>query len=185
MVYLGCAAFLAFFWGDINDWKLHQKWLSWLFPAGVVLLAISVIAQSSISKGLIHVLWIQILVLGFGAFSLWMLIKCLFFSFPAKDAYIEPGKTRAVCTDGQYGICRHPGVWWLFFLMLSLNIAAGLPLSSLMIYTVLNLLLVLFEDRIVFPSVLSGYVQYCRKVPMLVPCFNHAGMHSEQEMEKK
>lgn len=69
--------------------------------------------------------------------------------------------------------------------MLSLTLAAGFPLSSLIVYTGLNLLLVLFEDRVVFPSVLSGYEQYCRKVPMLLPRLHHSGMHSEQEMEKK
>lgn len=98
-----------------------------------------------------------------------MLVKSLIFSFPAADAYIEPGKLRATYIGGNYAICRHPGFWWPLFFMGGLTLAAGLPVRSLILFTVCNFALILFEDILIFPAVLSGYVEYKAQVPMLIP----------------
>ncbi len=172
MTLLGVFAFVCFFIADCNDWKIHTKYLSWLFMFGALILLISTVFQFSFQTAPIQTLLPRIIVLILSTGCLIMLIRCLFFSFPAKDAYVEPGKQRAVYTGGDYAYCRHPGFWWLLFVMLGLYLGAGLPLFSFASYTICNFILILFEDRFVFPSVLSGYEQYKKKVPMLVPVKN-------------
>lgn len=169
MTLLGILGFICFFTADFNDRKIHEKLLSWFFSCGAVLLAIAVLLQLSFQDAALHGFWLTALILLLSAGCFIMLIKCLFFSFPAADAYCEPGKIRPVYDKGMYGFCRHPGFWWMLFLMIGLSLIAGFPVGSLAIYTLCNLLLILYEDRIVFPEILSGYEQYKKRVPFLIP----------------
>ena len=47
--------------------------------------------------------------------------------------------------------------------------AFGLPLSFALLCTGLNVALVVFEDRRVFPARLAGYDDYRRTTPFLLP----------------
>jgi protein-S-isoprenylcysteine O-methyltransferase Ste14 len=165
---LGLLAFALFFLSDYNDLLLHRRWLTVCFPAGGALLGAAVFFQLAPGRApLSGALRWAVLVLGAG-FAL-LLIYTLFFAFSAADAYASPGKRRRVCVTGVYAICRHPGVLWLLGLMLCLHAGGGLPLSAVAAYTALNILLVLFEDRLVFPRLLDGYEEYRRTTPFLLP----------------
>ena len=173
MTLLGILGFICFFIADFNDRKMHEKLLSWSFSCGAVMLAAAVLLQLSfLQDTVLHGFWLIALILLLSAGCFIMLIKCLFFSFPASDAYCEPGKIRPVYDKEMYGICRHPGFWWMLFLMIGLSLIAEFPVSSLVIYTICNLLLILYEDRIVFPEILSGYEQYKKRVPFLIPALS-------------
>ena len=58
---------------------------------------------------------------------------------------------------------------WFVGLYGCLWVAAGLPLWEAAVYSGLNVLLVLFEDRCVFPARLEGYREYQRTTPFLLP----------------
>jgi len=150
MTLLGILGFICFFTADFNDRKMHEKLLSWFFPCGAVLLAIAVLLQLSFQDAALHGFWLTTLILLLSAGCFIMLIKCLFFSFPAADAYCEPGKIRRVYDMGMYGFCRHPGFWWMLFLMIGLSLIAGFPVGSLAIYTLGNLLLILMKIELYF-----------------------------------
>lgn len=47
--------------------------------------------------------------------------------------------------------------------------AAGFPPEANALFTALNVALVVFEDRMVFPTVLAGYCEYRRVTPFLIP----------------
>lgn len=165
---IGCLAFVLMALGDCNDWKWHSRILRVLFPSGLLLLFFSTICLIQIN---IHKL---LSVTGFlftclFLFSLSMIIYTLFFLVPAKDAYITQEKQRPVCRKGFYSLCRHPGFWWFFLLYLSLFGAFGIPVTAALLFSGLNLLLIIFEDCLVFPASLAGYRIYKKETPFLIP----------------
>lgn len=157
----GCAAFALFFLGDWNDWKWGRRTLRLCFPAGLLLLAGATVSQCREGR----LTW-QLIP---AALFLGLLIHTLFFAFPTEDAYIRQGKGRPACTTGVYALCRHPGVLWFIGLYLCLWQGVALPLHSALLYCGLNLLLILFEDRCVFPTNLEGYRAYRETTPFLIP----------------
>lgn len=169
-VWWGVLAFAMFFLGDWNDWKWGRPALRLLFPLGLAVLA-------GVTAGLIgaaapcSALWGRIACFAGAAASLALLVYTLFFALPAGDAYMRQEGLRPVCTTGVYALCRHPGFWWLLILYLCLRGSLGVPLSAAALYTALNFLLVLFEDVCVFPARLSGYREYRRNTPFLLPRF--------------
>ena len=87
-----------------------------------------------------------------GALFLLLLVRTLFFAFPAEEAYARQDTGRPACTRGVYALCRHPGVLWLAGLCLCLWGGFGLPFFTVILVTALNLGLVAFEDCRVFPA---------------------------------
>jgi len=76
-----------------------------------------------------------------------------------------------IVSSGTYGLCRHPGFWWLTFLVLAIGALKGLnayfaPVSMTIF---LDLLLILFQDRYTFPKVFPRYDDYKESVPFLLP----------------
>lgn len=165
-IFLGVCAFALFFLSDYNDWKLAKPWLKGCFPLGVVLLAAATVwgANAPHLTG-----WPRGLFFAFAALFGGLLVYTLFFALPATASYTRPGEARAVVARGPYALCRHPGVLCFMGLYACLWLAAGLPLWEAAVYSGLNVLLVLFEDRCVFPSRLTGYDAYRRTTPFLLP----------------
>ena len=165
---LGLCAFALFFLSDYNDWKLRRRQLKLCFPLGSVLLAAAVWlrwghAAPVVSGGFRGVLFLL------SVLFLALLVYTLFFAIPLEASYARPGEKRSVCTTGVYALCRHPGVLWFAGLFACLWLAAGLPLMDAVAYCILNVLLVWFEDRCVFPELLEGYGAYQADAPFLIP----------------
>ena len=176
---LGFCAFVAFFLGDYNDWKWGIRKLRLCFPVGVFLLTAGTIWMAAegapLNKGVLRGMMMVLAVIFF-----LLLIRALFFALPAKASYTRPGERRPVRRSGMYALCRHPGVLWLGGLYLCLWTAMGVPLWAGVTYIGLDVLLVLFEDRWVFPAMLDGYPEYRKETPFLIPtadsvraCVNH------------
>ena len=96
-------------------------------------------------------------------------VYTLFFALPVEASYASPGEKRPACTTGVYALCRHPGVLWFAGLYGCLALAAGLPLWEAAVLSAMNVGLVAFEDRCVFPARLEGYGAYQASTPFLVP----------------
>lgn len=165
---LGICAFGLFFASDYNDWRLSLRWGKLLFPAGMVLLCTGTVLEAwmrpSIASG-----WLRGCVLVLAAAFVALLVYTLFFALPVEASYARPGEKRPACTTGVYALCRHPGVLWFAGLYLCIWLGFGLPLWEAVLYSGLNVLLVLFEDRCVFPARLGGYERYQRTTPFLIP----------------
>lgn len=78
---------------------------------------------------------------------------------------------RGTVKSGSYGLCRHPGFWWLSFFSLSVAILRGLDLYifSISLMIGLDLLLIVIQDKYVFPRLFTGYDAYRKEIPFLVP----------------
>ena len=86
---------------------------------------------------------------------------------------------KELVTTGAYALCRHPSVWLMFFLSMLLVPAAGFPLLYAAAYSLIGLLLAVYEDINVFPVLMRGYDSYKKTTPFLFPtresirlCFN-------------
>ena len=164
MLYLGFAAFALFFLGDWNDWRLKRNWLRPCFFVGVALLVVSTvglcIGRGSALPVLFRVIF-GILALIFGALTLYAVLSVAF----------KTGKSteKKVCTDGLYALCRHPGVLFFVPLYFCLWLSCGLPIYAAAIFCLLNGLLIVFEDVLVFPALLDDYDRYKLQVPFIIP----------------
>lgn len=164
MLYLGFAAFALFFIGDWNDWRLKRKWLRPCFFIGVVLLVISTVGLCIGRRSALPVLFrvvFGILALIFGAITLYAVL-----SVACKTGKSQEKK---VFTGGLYALCRHPGVLPFIPLYLCLWLSFGLPIYAAALFCLLNGLLVIFEDVLVFPALLEDYDRYKLQVPFLIP----------------
>lgn len=167
-VLLGVCAFALFFFSDYNDWRLARRSLRWCFPIGALLLSAATILGAGRGPSPLAG-WPRALFFLLAAVFLALLVYTLFFALPASASYARPGEERAVVATGPYALCRHPGIWLLAGLYACLCACTGLPLWEAALYSGLNVGLVLFEDRCVFPSKLAGYGAYCRTTPFLLP----------------
>ena len=165
---LGICAFVLFFISDYNDWRLSRRELKFCFPAGAAALFVATVLEArrgaSPAGG-----WLRGLLFALAAVFLALLVYTLFFALPVEASYAKPGEKRSACTTGVYALCRHPGVLWFTGLYLCLWLCTGLPLWEAALYSGLNVLLVVFEDRCVFPARLEGYGGYQASTPFLVP----------------
>lgn len=166
--WLGIAAFALFFLSDYNDWRLSRRELKFCFPLGVLLLvsgtALDARRGTPLASG-----WIRGLLFALAAAFLALLVYTLFFALPVEASYARPGQKRTACTTGVYALCRHPGVLWFAGLYVCLSAATGLPLWEAVVLSGLNVGLVAFEDRCVFPERLEGYEAYQAVTPFLLP----------------
>lgn len=180
----GCMAFALFFLGDYNDWKLEKPALRFCFPCGFALLTVVTVFQC-INGETGNPPAVRIIFGLLGAVFLALLVYTLFFALPAKDAYATQEAGRKACTTGVYALCRHPGVLWFIGLYLCLWISFGLPWFTAVLYSALNVLLIVFEDRLVFPAKLDGYEKYKEEVPFLVPTINSFGKCLKNSEERR
>lgn len=164
----GLCAFALFFLNDYNDWRLGRKELNVCFPIGGVLLVAGTILEIGRGEPLVTG-WLRGVFFALAAVFLLLLIYTLFFALPVGASYTRPGEKRSVCTTGVYALCRHPGVLWFIGLYGCLWPAAGIPLWEAVMLSVLNICLVWFEDRCVFPEKLDGYGAYQKSTPFLLP----------------
>ena len=90
------------------------------------------------------------------------------FSWVRRKRKLAP---EATVDSGTYGLCRHPGFWWLSFLVIFLNLLRGVRLYSIatILMIALDFVLVFVQDRYIFPRILPGYEEYRKRVPFLIP----------------
>ena len=167
-IVLGVFAFALFFANDYNDWKWARRELKACFPTGGLLLAAATILGISQGTAPPHT-WVTVFLAVLAGTFLVLLAYTLFFALPTEASYSRPGEERPVVATGVYALCRHPGVLWFIALYLCLWGCTGLSLWETALYSGLNVLLVIFEDRCVFPGRLAGYAEYCSTTPFLLP----------------
>lgn len=169
---LGTVGFIFYIIYDINSYTIRNRLLGCGFFVGSILIAAATVIQFVYSwkngafSGPFDTV---LLVLGILSFAL--LIYCLFFALPFEETYIDSIKGRRVCDQGVYASCRHPG-WLCFFTTYLFFGLAALPTPFLlngMIYSLLNLLYVIFQDLITFPKIFYDYTEYRNKVPFIIP----------------
>ena len=171
----GLLGFVLYFLYDINSITVRSKLLHSSFTIGTAFIAVATgvdlwsAFKSNAFSGFTDFVFLVLSALSFAG-----LISCLFFALPFQETYAEQATDRSVCDKGVYALCRHPGILCFFGTFLFLGLAAR-PASLLahgMVFSALNLIYALFQDRITFPKIFSDYHIYRTRVPFLLPTSN-------------
>jgi protein-S-isoprenylcysteine O-methyltransferase Ste14 len=120
---------------------------------------------------------IQINIVRMGIFGVFtalffsLLIYTLFFALPFKNTYIETEGSPKVCQSGVYALCRHPGVLWFigFYAFFGITLQLPLLLIAAVIFSLLNVFYVIFQDNWTFMKIFVNYAEYKKVTPFLIP----------------
>ena len=165
---IGLLAFVFYFIYDLNEITLQNKILQKFFFLGTLILVLGTFWMGFACDAL-NWIWLVPAIFFFG-----LLIYTLFFALPFEATYVDPAIGRKVYSGGIYGVCRHPGFWWLLFAYVCLGMACGSEMMRFGLFcSFLNLLYIGFQDMVIFPRIFVDYGDYKRKVPFLIPRRKH------------
>ena len=173
MIYVaaGCLGFLVVHFFDIVSLKRWPvaKPVTWF--AGCALMGYSVVMMCLRADKLALPVWSIWLGWALLALSLSLLIYSLFINLPFRKTYIAPGVGDKLVKTGLYALVRHPGVLWFIPLMFSLVLVSqsSLVLIAAPVFIVMDVVLVVLQDKVFFGRMFAGYADYQRETPMLVP----------------
>lgn len=174
-IFMGLIAFILFILYDVNSIIIKNKLLKCCFFAGIMLLiaataGIIVTSWNSLKINILRMISFGILALLFFL----LLIYTLFFAIPFKKTYIQSTDSSKLCKSGVYALCRHPGVLWFMGFYAFLGLALWIPLlfTAAVIFSALNIIYVLFQDRWTFVKSFEEYDRYKSNTPFLIPSRN-------------
>ena len=170
-IFTGILGFLIIHVFDIVSLKRIRvaKPLTWILGSG--LLGYSFIMMSLAPDKLLLPLWSTWLGWGLLLLSAFLLVYSLFINLPFRKTYIATGVSDKLITTGLYALVRHPWIHWFILILLSLILVSrsSLLLIAAPIWILLNILLVVIQDRFFFGRMFAGYDRYRKETPMLLP----------------
>lgn len=100
-----------------------------------------------------------------------LMVYSLYLELPAAQTYVQDTGEQTVVQIGTYALTRHPGALWYALLLIGLVLASRskLALCAAPIWLGMELLWIWVEDRFIFEKVITGYGEYKKTTPMLVP----------------
>jgi protein-S-isoprenylcysteine O-methyltransferase Ste14 len=103
--------------------------------------------------------------------SISLLAYSLFVNLPFRETYLATGVGDKLVVTGLYALVRHPGVHWFIITMLALVLVtrSQLMLIAGPVFILLDVILVVIQDRFFFRRMFQGYDRYRRETPMLFP----------------
>ncbi len=103
--------------------------------------------------------------------SLSMMVVALCFNLPFRQTYVESGAESKLVKTGLYTLARHPGVAWETLIVLSLVFVSKsvLMLIAAPLFAGVNTLMVVIQDKYLFPRIFEGYDDYKKETPMFIP----------------
>jgi len=173
MIYIvvGIFGFLIIHVFDIVSLKRIRvaKPLTWILGSG--LLGYSFIMMSLAPDKLLLPLWSTWLGWGLLLLSAFLLVYSLFINLPFRKTYIATGVSDKLITTGLYALVRHPWIHWFILILLSLILVSksSLLLMAAPIFILLNIVLVIVQDKFLFIRMFAGYDRYRKETPMLLP----------------
>lgn len=177
-VFLGSFSFVLMVLYDLNQLRRNKNsFLNSFFILGFCILFIcSVLLLSDLFNR--DITFINITGFVAGLIFLTVMIYALFFNLPFKKTYNHSKSKNDIknqtITTGLYALCRHPGVLAFILCYLSFYIATQTKamLYAWLIWSALDIVHVAIQDIYIFPKTLSGYDEYKKSTPFLIPSLN-------------
>jgi len=173
MIYiaLGTLGFLIIHFFDVVSLKRipGAKPCTWILGSSLLVYSIIMVCLKSDKLPLpIWSTWLGWVLL---SISFLLLIYSLFINLPFRKTYVTAGVGDKLITTGLYALVRHPWVHWFILIMLSLVLVSQskLLLIAAPTWILLNILLVIIQDKFFFGRMFDGYDSYRKKTPMLLP----------------
>ncbi len=107
-----------------------------------------------------------------------LLFAVVFMALLIYSVFIEVGGNTyqkiaepVLVTNGTYSLVRHPGVIWLFlaYLFLALFNQNSYILISAFIWTVVNTVYVVAQEKFILRNIFPNYEEYVKTTPMVIP----------------
>ena len=142
-----------------------------VWTVGSGLLVYSLIMLCLQSNTLPLPIWSTWLGWGLLTLSFFLLIYSLFVNLPFRKTYIASGVSDRLIKTGLYALVRHPWIHCFTLTLLSLVLVSrsSLLLIAVPIWILLNIPLVIIQDKFFFGKMFQGYDSYRQETPMLVP----------------
>lgn len=173
MIYIaaGCIGFLVVHLFDVVSIKRVPlaKPLLWLLGSGLLGYSLVMMFTWPVTLPLsIWTIWLGWVLL---TISTTLLVYSLFINLPFRRTYIATGVGDRLVTTGLYALVRHPGVHWFILFMVSLILVSrsSLLLIAAPLFILLDIGLVIIQDKFFFIRMFNDYESYQKKTPMLVP----------------
>ena len=168
---IGCLGFLLIHLFDIVSLKKlpGAKPLTWILGCGLLVYALAMACLWSDKLPLpVWPTWIGWILL---SISFLLLLYSLFINLPFRKTYIATGVGDNLIKSGLYALVRHPGVCWFVLVLLSLILVSksSLLLIAAPAFILLDIALVIVQDKYFFGRMFDGYDSYRQETPMLVP----------------
>jgi len=111
-------------------------------------------------------LFVKVIFAALSVIIFFFLYRALF----VEVAFYKDEKEKIVKT-GSYRFCRHPGVLLLFLLLIFLSLSSGAVylFYCAFLFSILNFLVAVFEDKIFLPHKFKEYEEYKKNTPFLFP----------------
>ena len=109
--------------------------------------------------------WGLLIIAGF------LLIYSLFINLPFRKTYINIGVGDKLVVTGFYALVRHPGVPWFVIVLIALVLASRSQplLIAAPVFALVDILLVVIQDKVFFTKMFASYTRYQKETPMLLP----------------
>jgi protein-S-isoprenylcysteine O-methyltransferase Ste14 len=103
--------------------------------------------------------------------SLAAMLYSLFINLPFRKTYVSRGYGDKLIKTRFYKLVRHPGVPFFVVFMVALLIVSRSKqiLVVAPVYVLLDIVLVIVQDKIFFPRMFQDYKIYQKETPMLIP----------------
>lgn len=165
LIGLGVLGFVLLFVADycgLRD-KCVYKNLS-AFSGTFLIIILSVVI---LTQGYNYELPLSIRMISF-AFTLLFLLMMIY------SIVIEVSKNNSekkLITTGTYALSRHPGVLWflLYYVFGSFVFADYMILIAGIVWTIVNIVYVVFQERFIFKALFDNYEEYKQSTPMIIP----------------
>ena len=173
MVYttLGILGFLLIHLFDFVALKKTPFLKPVVWASGSALLVYAILMVSLSPDKLLLPLWLTLLGWPLLIVSTCLLIYPLFINLPLVSTYINRGVGGRLIKSGFYALVRHPGVYGFILVMIALFLISGssLLLIAAPVWILVDIALVVIQDRFVFIRMFPEYDEYQQQTPMLIP----------------
>ena len=145
------------------------KFLLWMLGSGLMIYSIIMVCFNQDKMTLpTWTTWLGWVMFVIGAI---FITYSLFINLPFRKTYISKNTGSTLIRTGFYALCRHPGTYWVNLFMISFIFIARsrLTLVEALVFIIVNTILVIIEDRYIFPKIFPDYNDYQRETPMLIP----------------
>ncbi len=173
-IILGIIAFILMYVFDIFT-LYNNKVMKIIFGvSGIGLLIYSTI-QVLVDSKIIYIPFLIRMISGsLCVIFIFLLIYSLFLELPFTKTYRDEDHNNALVDRGTYALCRHPGVLWFgfSFLFLFLMTEKLFVLYAGIIWTLIDFIYVILQERYIFSKMFPEYKQYLKTTPMIIPTKN-------------